>query len=210
MKLQANNLWLTSDTHYSHNNICRGVSNWLINPEADIEMTRDFLSIEEMDNALVNNINDSVEENDWLIHLGDWSFGGFEKIQEFRDRINCKNIVLILGNHDHHIQKDKEKIRRLFTHVTHYEEIKITRNNKPSYQFVLSHYPIISWNGMHHGVKMLQGHQHLKGDNRFSQNDRMDIGICGHPEFRPYHVEEIMENLEERHKDVNKILGSFE
>ena len=167
MKLQANNLWFTSDTHYSHNNICRGVSNWLTNPDANIEMTRDFLSIEEMDSALVNNINDSVDENDWLIHLGDWSFGGFEKIQEFRDRINCKNIVLIIGNHDHHIQKDKEKIRKIFTHVTHYEELKITRNNQPSYQFVICHYPIISWNGMHNGVKMLHGHQHLKGDDRF-------------------------------------------
>jgi len=31
-----------------------------------------------MNDTLVNNINEMVGENDVLIHLGDWSFGGFE------------------------------------------------------------------------------------------------------------------------------------
>ena len=210
MKLQSNNVWFTSDTHYSHNNICRGVSNWITSPNYNDCMTRDFPDLETMNTALVNGINESVEANDWLIHLGDWSFGGFEKIQEFRDQINCKNIVLILGNHDHHIQSDKNKIRKLFTHVTHYDEMRVAQNDKPSNKFVLCHYPIISWNGMHQGVKMLHGHQHLKGENRFTQFNRMDVGICGHPEFRPYHIEEVFELLEQHPKDVNKILDSVE
>ena len=35
-----------------------------------------------------------------------WSFNGFDKIIEFRNRLNCKNIHLILGNHDTHIEKN--------------------------------------------------------------------------------------------------------
>lgn len=210
MKLTANNLWFTSDTHYAHNNICRGVTNWITNPDYDQCMTRDFENLEQMNSAMVNGINSVVDKNDWLVHLGDWSFGGFEKIQEFRDQINCKNIVLLLGNHDHHIQKDKDKIRKIFTHVSYYEELRITQDKKSINQFVLCHYPIISWNGQHKGVKMLHGHQHLKGESRFTQNDRMDVGICGNPEFRPYHIEEVLDLLRENHKDVNKILSSVE
>jgi calcineurin-like phosphoesterase family protein len=173
-------------------------------------MTRDFPDLETMNTALVEGINDSVEADDWLIHLGDWSFGGFERIKEFRDQINCKNIVLILGNHDHHIQSDKDKVRKLFTHVTHYDEMRVTQNNKAASKFVICHYPIISWNGMHQGTKMLHGHQHLKGENRFNQFNRMDVGICGHPEFRPYHIEEVFDLLEQHPKDVNNNEGSFE
>lgn len=197
MKLTSQNLWLTSDTHYSHNNICRGVSNWITSSDYEDCMTRPFETLEEMNDSLVNNINGVVDANDWLIHLGDWSFGGFEKIEEFRSRLNCKNIVLILGNHDHHILKNKDGVRKLFTYVAHYEELKVTQSDSPKGKFVLCHYPIISWNGQHHGVRMLHGHQHLKGDRRVTQTDRMDIGICGNPEFRPYHIEEVLEHLDQ-------------
>lgn len=197
MKLTSQNLWFTSDTHYSHNNICRGVSNWITSPNYDECMTRPFQSLEDMNKTLVDNINNVVDANDWLIHLGDWSFGGFEKIKEFRSQLNCKNIVLIIGNHDHHILNNKDGIRKLFTHVAHYEELKVTQSDSPTGKFVLCHYPIISWNGQHGGVRMLHGHQHLKGDNRVTQTDRMDVGICGNPEFRPYHIEEVLEHLDQ-------------
>jgi calcineurin-like phosphoesterase family protein len=210
MKLQSDNVWFTSDTHYAHNNICRGVSNWITSPDYKDCMTRDFTDLEEMNKALVNGINSVVEQNDWLIHLGDWSFGGFEKIQEFREQINCKNIVLLIGNHDQHIQNDKKGVRKLFTHVANYEEMRVTQGKNPTNTLVLCHYPIISWNGMYQGTKMLHGHQHLKGENRFTQNNRMDVGICGNPEFRPYHLEEILKDLFENRKDVNKILGDVE
>lgn len=207
MKLQSQNIWITSDTHYSHKNICRGVTNWLTNENPEECVTRDFNTIEEMNDKLVNNINDVVEQSDWLIHLGDWSFGGYDKIEEFRDKINCDNIVLLLGNHDHHIQRDMYKFKKIFTHIAHYEELKVTRADSPTGTFVLCHYPIISWNGQHHGTKMLHGHQHLKFDKRVTQTDRMDVGICGSPEFRPYNIEEILKHLNENivNKEVDQL-----
>lgn len=92
-------LFFTSDTHYNHANICSSTTQWVRN-------TRKFDSLEAMNDTLVNNINEVVGENDILIHLGDWSFGGFDSIAEFRDRINCKNIHLVFGNHDHHQLKN--------------------------------------------------------------------------------------------------------
>jgi hypothetical protein len=59
---------------------------------------------------------------------------------------------------------------------------------------------------------MLHGHQHLKGDDRFGiyrhekgfeYQRRMDIGLCGSPDFRPYHINEIYSIMSKR--DVHKI-----
>ena len=97
------NIWFTSDTHYSHKNICLGVSEWS-EPERSC---RNFLNLTEMNDEIVYQINRNVKEDDILFHLGDWSFGGIDKIWEFRKKINCKNIHLVLGNHDHHIKKNK-------------------------------------------------------------------------------------------------------
>jgi calcineurin-like phosphoesterase family protein len=78
------NIWVTSDTHYNHKNICRGVTDWRTQDGSIPEkQTRNFSNLEKMNNAIVNNINEVVGQDDVLIHLGDWSFGGFEKIQEY-------------------------------------------------------------------------------------------------------------------------------
>jgi calcineurin-like phosphoesterase family protein len=204
MKLQSNNIWFTSDTHYSHSNLVRGTTNWRNeHGEVPVEQVRNFETLEQMNDLMVENINAHVKAKDWLIHLGDWSFGGYDRVKEFRDQINCQNIVLILGNHDHHIQRDKPNgpLRKLFTHVAHYEELAISRgSDQDKNKIVLCHYPIISWNNMHHGSYMLHGHQHLKGDKRFGHGRRMDVGLCGSEDFgfRPYHIQEILDTLKNR------------
>lgn len=176
-------IWITADTHYNHKNICRGVTEWR-NPDGSIPIaqTRDFPTIQKMNDMMVNNINNVVMPDDTLIHLGDWSFGGFESIREFYDRLTCKNIVLILGNHDHHIKKNRDNIRELFMYVDKAdEEYKIDR-----YILHLEHYPILSWKDIKKGNIHLHGHTHFTGEQRFGVGRRMDIGIDGHPEFRPY------------------------
>ena len=203
MKLQSNNIWVTSDTHYGHSNLVSGVTKWRDSEgEIPYDKVRNFPDVETMNDLMVDNINRNVDANDWLIHLGDWSFGGIDNITEFREKINCKNIVLMIGNHDHHIQKEKS-LQKLFTHVTHYEELKVTKKHD-SHKFVLCHYPIISWNGQREGTMMLHGHQHLKGDSvlgKFRHEDRveyqkrMDVGLCGSTEFRPYHIDELVKTL---------------
>ena len=87
------NVFFSADSHYNHANSCRGTSNW---PEG--RGTRDFHSLGEMNDAIVSGINSVVGPDDYLVHMGDWSFGGFESIIEFRKRISCKNIILFLGN----------------------------------------------------------------------------------------------------------------
>jgi calcineurin-like phosphoesterase family protein len=174
MKINLNpsqRIFFTSDTHYNHTNICRGTTRWV---DAN-DITRDFKSLGEMNDRIVAGINSLIGENDYLFHLGDWSFGGFESIYEFRDRINCKNIHLVLGNHDHHIERDRDGIRHIFESVNQYLELEVNREHK----FVLMHYPIMSWNKMNEGVIHLHGHVHLPPHIRIGKGKMMDVGVDG-------------------------------
>lgn len=173
-------LFFTSDTHYNHANICRGTTNWTI---SDGISCRDFDTLDEMNNRLVNNINEVVGENDILIHLGDWSFGGFDSIREFRDRIVCKNIHLILGNHDHHIDRNKDNIQSIFSSVNKYLDLTVIHNVGTEMQgeirFALMHFPIASWDNMARGAIHLHGHVHFSADKRIGPGKMMDVGVDG-------------------------------
>jgi len=178
-------------THYSHSNICSTTTKWT-NAE---RLTRQFDSLETMNNTLVENLNDCVKEDDILIHLGDWSFGGFNKIREFRERLVCKNIHLVLGNHDHHIQNNKENIQSLFKSINEYLYLDVRiEHNKTSVEkqrFVCMHYPIASWNGMNNGVIHLHGHVHLMPDQRLHGGKSMDVGCEGN-NLKPIDLQEIL------------------
>lgn len=178
-------LFFTSDTHYMHTNICRGTTRW---SNAD-GFTRNFDTLDQMNDRIVNGINAAVGQDDILFHLGDWSFGGFERIEEFRNRINCKNIHIVLGNHDHHIERDREDIRRLFTSVNQYLELEV-KGKDWEQNYVLMHYPIISWNKMNDGVIHLHGHVHLSADRRIGKGKTMDVGVDGNG-LDPLHTSDI-------------------
>lgn len=53
------NVWITSDTHYHHKNICRATTEWRTDSgEIPISQTRDFPSIERMNSTIVDRIKD--------------------------------------------------------------------------------------------------------------------------------------------------------
>ena len=189
-------LWFTSDTHYGHTNICRGVSKWKdFNGNVPIKQTRDFKTLDHMNDAIVKSINSVVGENDILFHLGDWSFGGFENIAEFRNRIVCKNIHLILGNHDHHIENNRDDIQDLFSSVNQYLRLQVsvypgTVLHTGKVDLVLMHYPIASWHNMNDNVIHLHGHVHLPPNKKLAQGKAMDVGVDGNG-LIPYSLNEI-------------------
>jgi len=190
-------LFFTSDTHYAHSNICSATTKW----EGASNMTREFNSLDRMNATLVNNINNMVGEDDILIHLGDWSFGGFEKVQEFRDRIVCKNIHLVLGNHDHHIERNKEGVQDLFSSVQQYLRLEVRRPVSKSmmdrYTFVCMHYPIASWHDMNQGVIHLHGHVHLPPHLRVAEGKAMDVGVDGNG-LEPISLNEVLSIMKNR------------
>lgn len=189
-------IYFTADSHWNHVNISRGTSRW--SPERG--GTRDVETLEEMNKLIVDGINDNVGEDDILVHLGDWSFGGIESISEFRKLIKCKTIYLILGNHDHHIRRNKDGVADLFNRIdkltmltVHSPEGKETKKHR----FILCHFPIASWEGMNKGIIHLHGHVHLDEDNKINHGKAMDVGVDGNF-YKPYSLEEIIEIMKDR------------
>lgn len=78
--------WLTSDTHFGHNNIIK-------------HCNRPFKDVNEMDNVLINNWNGIVKPNDTVLFLGDFAWS---KEKYYKSRLNG-NIIHISGNHDKNI-----------------------------------------------------------------------------------------------------------
>ena len=148
------------------------MTNWRTKDgEIPVDSVRDFETIDQMNERLIDGINHYVGQDDTLIMLGDVSFGGFDNIGLFLDRLVCKNIHLILGNHDHHIENDR--------------------------MAVLCHYPLQSWHGLNKGVIHLHGHVHLGREAKFGNGKRMDVGVDGNG-LDPYSIDEIIRIMDKR------------
>lgn len=137
-----NNTWITSDTHFSHHNIIKFCA-------------RPFQSIQEMDDCLVSNWNETVKPQDHVYHLGDVTMLRGGKPQQrimatIISRLNGHK-RLILGNHDHfpvdaYLAAGFEKVRGTGRWL----------NN-----FLLSHYPVHP-TSMGNAKGCIHGHIHDK------------------------------------------------
>lgn len=113
----------------------------------------------ETDQKLKENWNKVVTNADTVYILGDIGRGGTNKDNEylasFLAALKGKKI-LIRGNHD---RLDDIRIKQQFTEIYDYKEIIDSFEGK-AYKLILSHYPILMWNGQHKGYIHLYGHVH--------------------------------------------------
>lgn len=82
-------IWLTSDTHFYHNNILK------YEPES-----RPFKDINHMNETIVKNWNEKVSLEDIVYVCGDFFMGAAENVSKILPRLNGKKIIVIRGNHD--------------------------------------------------------------------------------------------------------------
>ena len=192
------NIWFTSDSHFGHTNIAGPkISTWSSG-------YRDFNSVHEMNMALVDGINKYVKEDDILYHLGDWSFGGVQNIFQFRNYIICKNIHLILGNHDQHIIDKEIKYHdtkfnpiELFSSVQDVLTLELGKT-----KLFLSHYSHRVWLGSHKGVIHLYGHSHGNiPDYGKSMDVGVDVAFKKFGEYRPFNIGDITNIMSKRSID---------
>ena len=133
-------IFYISDLHFGHKNIIRYDN-------------RPFKTVEEMNNTLINNWNSVVSDEDMVYILGDISWDNEDKTVEIFNQL--KGIkVLIKGNHDN--IKRGSKLVKCFTSIQDYAELYLDKKNK----VVMSHYPILFWNGQFRDTVHLYGHVH--------------------------------------------------
>jgi len=157
-------IWFTSDLHLGHKNIINYCE-------------RPFNDVHEMNKTILDNINNIVGVDDELYILGDFCFKGKKPI-EYRSRINCQNVHLILGNHDKtRDYRDDLGAARVDVGFSSVQEVKeIIYCNQRIY---LSHYPHRSWPASHKGSWMLYGHVHTKlnQEDVISNKKTLDVGV---------------------------------
>lgn len=164
------NIFLTADTHFSHANIMK-------------YCMRPFFRVEEMDEAILHNINQMVGAGDTLYHLGDFSFDRYSKTngaEKFRAQINCRNIILITGNHDPHYStgQAKREFASIFSGCYDRMRLRIDGydHNGRQREIVLDHYALRVWNKSHHGAWHAYGHSHASLPD-CSNSLSTDVGV---------------------------------
>lgn len=137
-------IYFTSDTHFGHKNIIRHTG-------------RPWADVDEMGDALVAAINARVSVGDTLYVLGDFSFPlSIARARAVRERIWCRDVHLVPGNHDRCWDNPLEPLSRGVFVV----EPPIADLKAAGQKLVLCHYPIMDWRGLGHGSIHLHGHIH--------------------------------------------------
>lgn len=153
-KFEGKNTYFLGCTHFGHINLCRGTTKWL-----DTSRCRNFSTIEEMNNVIGDSINSQVSLDDTLFLLGDFVLSDKINTYIYREKIKCRNVHLILGNHCEHIRKDID-FQKLFSSVSDYLEIRCSRKSGKFNWCNLFHYPMKVWNRSNHGSFAITSHSH--------------------------------------------------
>jgi len=156
-------IYFSSDQHFGHNNILKYCN-------------RPFDNVHIMDQVIFDNINEVVGYDDTLYILGDFCFKGKKPI-DYRVRINCREVHLILGNHDKRkdfYPNESTVDMNGFSSVQEVKEI-IYCNQR----IFLSHYPHRSWPASHKGSFHCYGHVHsrLNDEDKASGRLTLDVGV---------------------------------
>jgi calcineurin-like phosphoesterase family protein len=160
--------WLTADEHYGHQNIIKYCN-------------RPFNSVEEMDNALIENHNRLVGKNDTVIHIGDFTLKKtFDGVFKYINRLNG-NHEFIRGSHDYWLSG-----------INGHKEIFEMEYGKD--YIVACHYAMKVWPRSHYGSYMFFGHSHgnLAVDGR-----SCDVGVdCN--DFKPVLLDDLIDRLKSK------------
>jgi calcineurin-like phosphoesterase family protein len=146
-----------SDTHFFH-----ACNHW----PTPLWKARGFNSLEEHNEGLIQRWNDKSTPDATFFHLGDFMFGLDSRInfKTILKRVNFRTLYIMPGNHysgwRHVFEEQKSNVwyitpEKRVIFVPNYLEALL--NNQ---MFVMSHYPILSFNGQSKSSICLYGHVH--------------------------------------------------
>ena len=174
----------TSDCHFQHINIVKGISTW-----SDTSKCRPFATIEEHNEVILDGINSAAGPDDRVIIAGDFCFGNHENIPKFRELIICRNVWVVKGNHDHKLWKYH---RGCFQNTTKFiDDLYIDKQ-----KIVICHYALQVWEDNNRGSWMLCGHSHGNLDHT---DDGKILDLCPEDhDYKPWTFEQVKECMDSR------------
>ncbi len=169
----AKNIFVISDTHFSHRKLCT--------PDENGNIYRPYSSIEEMDEALISNWNRVVKDTDTIYHLGDVCINrsGLDCLKWLKGKK-----ILIKGNHDNF---------RIEEYTRYFDDI---RGSVTLQDYILTHIPVHTCQ-----KERFKGniHGHLHGDRVYYDTFFMDVVdewykcvSVEHINYTPINIEEII------------------
>ncbi len=192
-------LWFTADLHLGHGNIIKYCSRPFL---SDAERARaeddrrgrwsvSRETVKQHDDALIDAINERVAAEDVLWVVGDFSLAPLEQAEVYRQRIRCREVNLVWGNHD------LPSYEGLFQRTMEQGMIK-----HQGQKIWLNHYPMRSWDKSFHGAWHLFGHVHGRLQAEDEANPKLlarDVGVDV-TDYRPLSFEEVAEYMAPRVK----------
>jgi calcineurin-like phosphoesterase family protein len=182
------NIFFTSDTHFSHENIIAYDK-------------RPFSSIEEHDSELIRRWNEVVLPGDIVYHLGDFCWGKAPHWHRVLDQLKGQ-IFLIRGSHDGVVRKPG--VRERFELVSDLTYVSIPDPQNPQQNenckiyIQLCHYAMRVWRNSGYGSWHLYGHSH--GSLAERSVYAFDVGVTEH-NYQPISLDRVKEIMKQPHRN---------
>lgn len=223
----AEDIYLTADTHFGHANIIKYCHRPFLSLQDQAELVKQGgrwhdgswkgpkenkykispQGVEIQDNTLIDLINATVPASGHLIHMGDFCLAPKDetgwpayakRVKAYRDRINCKKISIIWGNHD-----APAAITDLFEWSGHKGKIEL---HKLGIIIVCDHTMGAVWDESHRAALHVYGHTHAEiedmADKVMPGRRSMDVGVDNAArvlgQYRPFRLQEVTTRLKDR------------
>ena len=174
-------IWVTADLHMGHDNIRKFCD-------------RPFDSVEEMDRVLIDNWNCLVSHYDEVYVLGDFTLNDTARhyFCQLKGQINVPEYP---WHHDKRWLKKEGRSGDLYSgsnmQIKLLPPMVVLEFPGDDYPLAvtLCHYPLESWDRLHHGALHLHGHIHSK--ELVTAPNRFDVGVDAN-NFRPVKLDDIL------------------
>lgn len=137
--------FFSADWHAGHKNVLKYCN-------------RPFANVDEMNHTLITNHNEVVSNDDYFIHVGDFTLGSTAYAQDIIRQLNGEKLFLI-GSHDYWMKR---------------KGLQMWEGTINGEYLIANHYPMHVWPRSHYNSWHIFGHCHstLKLDGK-----RYDVGV---------------------------------
>jgi len=175
---------------------------------------RPFATVEEMHDYMLRRWNEKVTNGDTVYILGDVALRGRnDALIGLVAQLKGKK-VLVRGNHD---DLSDYRYKQLFHEICDYKELSENFDGQ-AYKLILSHYPILMWDGQHRGKILLYGHTHTSVEDAFFQDcirrmnesEELNMRREGEKEIRAFNVGCMHPYMDYEPRTLKEILSAHE